>query len=92
MLMQRITPDYHRPADAFITGWFGPIGIGTLFYAAYVAEEAPLDLVWTAGSLMVAASVVVHGLSAVPLSHWYGRRWGEEEGLEAHHAPEQPTP
>ncbi|MCF6507406.1 sodium:proton exchanger [Blastococcus sp. MG754426] len=55
-----------RP-DAVHLGWFGPIGISALFYLTLESERLQVDpVVLVAGSLVVAASTVVHGLTATP--------------------------
>lgn len=59
--------------DALFLGWFGPIGVAALFYANFVVGEAGVREAWVVGSLIVFASVVVHGLSATPLTRLYGR-------------------
>ena len=57
---------------AFV-GWFGVRGVGSLYYVAIVAaavEIAPGDaeqIVWTAIACVL-VSIVVHGISAAPLS------------------------
>ncbi|MGY1780608.1 cation:proton antiporter domain-containing protein [Geodermatophilus sp. SYSU D01036] len=54
-------------ADAAFLGWFGPIGVSALFYLALEAERLAVDpVVLAAGSLVVAASTVVHGVSSSP--------------------------
>ncbi|MDG4811118.1 cation:proton antiporter [Micromonospora sp. WMMD1120] len=53
-------------------GWFGPIGVSALFYLTFSADEGAVDpLLWSAGSLVVAVSVVVHGATAMPGRRWY---------------------
>ena len=53
--------------DAVYLGWFGPIGVSALFYLALEAEQLGADTtVLAAGSLVVVASVVVHGVTAAP--------------------------
>ena len=55
-----------RPDAAFL-GWFGPIGVSALFYLAMEHERLALDpVVLAAGSLVVAASTVVHGITSAP--------------------------
>ncbi|WP_409330375.1 cation:proton antiporter [Trujillonella humicola] len=55
-----------RP-DAVFLGWFGPVGVSALFYLAMEHERlAPDPVVLAAGSLVVAASTVVHGISSAP--------------------------
>jgi NhaP-type Na+/H+ or K+/H+ antiporter len=46
-------------------GWFGPVGIAALFYLAHAHERGVTDeRVWAAGTLVVAMSTLVHGLTA----------------------------
>jgi sodium/hydrogen antiporter len=53
--------------DALHLGWFGPIGVSALFYLALEAERLGADpTVLAAGSLVVVASVIVHGVTAAP--------------------------
>lgn len=59
--------------DALFLGWFGPVGVAALFYANLSVREAGVEEAWVVGSLVVCASVLVHGLSATPLTRLYGR-------------------
>jgi NhaP-type Na+/H+ or K+/H+ antiporter len=53
--------------DAVFLGWFGPIGVSALFYLALEAKRSGADpVVLAAGSLVVVASTVVHGVTAAP--------------------------
>ncbi|MCA0145368.1 cation:proton antiporter [Blastococcus sp. LR1] len=55
-----------RPDAAFV-GWFGPIGVSAMFYLAMEAERLAVDpVVLAAGTLVVAASTVVHGITSAP--------------------------
>jgi NhaP-type Na+/H+ or K+/H+ antiporter len=58
---------------AGFVGWFGPIGITAIFYAILAMNETGVELVWTAVSLVVAGSVLVHGMTSTYGTHWYGR-------------------
>lgn len=60
--------------EAFVMGWVGPIGIGALFYAALVVGRRGNLLAWNMTTLVVTGSVLVHGLSAVPIAKAF-RRW-----------------
>lgn len=62
----------HRSRDAWLLGWFGPIGVGALFYATLGLRETGSRVPWTVGSLFVVTSIVLHGLSATPLTHAFG--------------------
>ena len=65
-----------------LLGWFGIRGIGSFYYAIYAVNlgsdailfaqaEQLLSCVFT----VIAASIVVHGISAAPLMELYQRRW-----------------
>ncbi len=56
-----------------LMGWFGPVGVSALFYASLVANLTGSDLAWVVGSLIVLASLMVHGVSAAPLARLHGR-------------------
>jgi sodium/hydrogen antiporter len=54
-------------SDAAFLGWFGPIGVSALFYLALEVERLGTEsVVLAAGSLVVAASTVVHGTTSAP--------------------------
>lgn len=65
--------------DALFLGWFGPIGVAALFYATLSVREAGADAAWVVGSLIICASVLVHGISAAPLTNLYARLFREVE-------------
>ncbi|WP_052666053.1 cation:proton antiporter [Nitriliruptor alkaliphilus] len=55
-------------------GWFGPIGIAALFYLGHADRQGLTDpTLWAAGTLAIAVSTVVHGLSAGPARVAYRR-------------------
>jgi len=62
-----------RGKDVLFLGWFGPIGAAALYYAAFSYSETGIEAAWIVGSLVICASVVVHGVSATPLTKLYGR-------------------
>lgn len=68
-----------RPLDlgrreAVFTGWFGPIGVAALFYLTHAAQrDASGTTIWAAGSLVIAASVLAHGVTATPFRWLYAR-------------------
>ena len=68
-----------------LMGWFGIRGIGSVYYLAYaihhgVAGAAAQQLV-SAVLTLVAASIVLHGLSVTPLMDHYDRRQRRSRGL-----------
>jgi sodium/hydrogen antiporter len=62
-----------RARDVLFLGWFGPIGAAALYYAAFSLRETSIEEAWVVGSLIICASVLVHGVSATPLTKLYGR-------------------
>ncbi len=58
-------------------GWFGPIGVAALFLATFAHEQGVDDpIVWSATTAVVAASTVVHGVTAAPGRALMGRVGG----------------
>lgn len=74
LLMRRAIRPLRSRADALIYGWFGPIGVSGIFYVVLALRHKEMPEVWLYGSLLVAASIVVYGITAAPLTRWYGRR------------------
>ncbi|WBB53654.1 cation:proton antiporter [Verrucosispora sp. WMMD573] len=67
--------------DVVFLGWFGPIGVSALFYLAHSEQEGARDpRLWAAGTLVVVASTVVHGVTATPGRRWYARRSSPSSG------------
>ena len=73
LLLHRAIPPLRPGPSAWFAGWFGPIGVAALYYTAFAAHHAHDDRIWSAGTLVIAASVVVHGVTATPFMHWYVR-------------------
>ncbi len=61
-------------AEALFLGWFGPIGVAALYYAALSRSETGDELVFTVATLVICSSVVAHGVTATPGSRLLGRR------------------
>lgn len=70
----------HGVRDALFLGWFGPVGVAALYYATLSVREAGAHEAWVVGSLIICASVLVHGVTAAPLTNLYARRSREAEG------------
>lgn len=64
--LRRWIPELRSRREALFVGWFGPIGVGAIFYSSLVtidwSNAAILPIVW----FLVMASVVAHGVT-VPL-------------------------
>lgn len=71
LLVHRGMPSLPQRSDILFAGWFGPIGVSAVLYALVVVDRTGLDEVWTIASVVVCASIVAHGISALPLMKWY---------------------
>jgi NhaP-type Na+/H+ or K+/H+ antiporter len=78
-----------------LMAWFGIRGIGSLFYLSYaIAEGLPRADITNAASFTVttiAASIVLHGISATPLLQWYAARLSRREVRAERHAASTET-
>ncbi|MEV0889088.1 cation:proton antiporter [Streptomyces microflavus] len=72
--------------DALFLGWFGPIGVSALFYLTMEAHRLGINpTVLAAGTLVVVASAVVHGITTAPglaLYRWMSERTQNERGTD----------
>ena len=67
-----------RGVSVLFAGWFGPRGLASIVLGVVVLEEAPLlagrDEIGLVVTLTVILSVLLHGVTAAPLSAAYARR------------------
>jgi sodium/hydrogen antiporter len=82
-----LMPSHHPLSHRLFIGWFGPIAVAAVFYTGVVERHTHDDLYWHIVSLVVVLSVVAHGLTAAPVSKWFGRATGE-----AHKPKDQEEP
>lgn len=73
LLLSGRTRDIRQLSDGALAGWFGPIGVAAVYYAAMAHHQVHLPELWPVVSLLAVASIIGHGLTAVPFSHWYAR-------------------
>jgi NhaP-type Na+/H+ or K+/H+ antiporter len=59
--------------DTLFLGWFGPISATAIFYAMLALHKTGLESAWVIGSLIICASIIPHGFTAVPLAKAYGK-------------------
>jgi NhaP-type Na+/H+ or K+/H+ antiporter len=81
-----------RGVSVLFAGWFGPRGLASIVLGLIVVEEAPLlpgrEEIEAVVALTVLLSVLLHGVTAVPLSAVYARR---VRGMEADAQEKQAT-
>ncbi|EPR78457.1 Na+ H+ antiporter [Spraguea lophii 42_110] len=65
LLFYKLIPQIHNKKEALFIGWFGPIGVGALFYSLFIDRihnTNTIDYV----SVIVLTSTIAHGLT-IPL-------------------------
>ncbi|MEC4723570.1 cation:proton antiporter [Noviherbaspirillum sp. CPCC 100848] len=73
LLLKPLLPDVRSMPDALFMGWFGPVAVAAMYYAAMMEHKLSEPLVWQVVSLIACASVVAHGITGAPLTRLYGR-------------------
>jgi NhaP-type Na+/H+ or K+/H+ antiporter len=68
-----------RADTALIMGWFGPRGLASVVFTLMAYESfreagRAFDMLADTAAWTILLSVVLHGISAVPLANWYARR------------------
>jgi NhaP-type Na+/H+ or K+/H+ antiporter len=68
-----------RADTVALMGWFGPRGLASVVFTLTALLQLdrvgqPIDTLVVAATWTILLSVVLHGLSAQPLSEWYARR------------------
>jgi sodium/hydrogen antiporter len=73
LLVRPLLGELRPVRDALFIGWFGPLGVAAIYYAALVESRFEMPLLWPVVSLIVSASIAAHGISSTPLTRLYGR-------------------
>ena len=73
LLCHRLIKSTKTIPETLFVGWFGPVGVAAIYYAGYSMRETGIEEVWLVCSLIICASIVAHGFSAVPLTKLYGK-------------------
>ena len=76
LLLSPLLGNLKRLPDTLFLGWFGPIGVAAIFYAFLALREAGIEDAWNVGSLVICASIIIHGITAVPLAKRYAQQTG----------------
>lgn len=76
LILRPLLPSVHTRQDALFMGWFGPIAVAAIYYAALMEHRLGEPLIWHVVSLVICGSILAHGLSGAPLTRWYGRKAG----------------
>ena len=83
LLLRPLLPALRARKDILFAGWFGPIGVGALYYAELAQRELGDPAVWNVVTLLVVGSLLAHGLSAATLTRRYAAATGQLGGPSA---------
>nr|WP_304503877.1 cation:proton antiporter [Corynebacterium lemuris] len=72
----------HDRSETFFLSWFGPIGISALFYATLAERHTGNHEIFVLATLAITCSVLLHGLTAAPLSAWLKKREPQDKQQE----------
>ena len=72
-LIKSFIPDIKDNLDASFIGWFGPVGIGAFYYSQISMKETGIIEIWPIVSLIICASVILHGITSTPFIKIYGK-------------------
>jgi NhaP-type Na+/H+ or K+/H+ antiporter len=83
-----------QPVSVLFMGWFGPRGIASILYVLTVVAAEDLigrDTIYAVVMITIFMSVLAHGITAAPLSNWYGKRIAELDKKGAAEAEMKPV-
>ena len=80
ILLKPFLSKISRWPRVLLIGWFGPIGVAALFYALLSIHRTGYKDVLPIATAVIAGSVLVHGITAVPFSRLYHRH--DRENVE----------
>lgn len=78
--LRRLAPALPARRDVLFAGWFGPIGVGTLFYAVLAVRETGDERIFAVATAAICGSVLVHGVTAAPLRRLYAAQGSTKAG------------
>jgi len=73
LLLRPLLGQLKRWQDTLFLGWFDPIGAAAIFYAMLALRKTGLESAWVIGSLIICASIIARGFTAVPLAKAYAK-------------------
>lgn len=73
ILLKPFLSKISRWPRVLLVGWFGPIGVAALFYSVLSIKKAGYEKALPITIAVITASVIIHGLTSIPLSRLYNR-------------------
>lgn len=75
LLYPAMKSHYNKQDIAFL-GWFGPVGIAAIYYSTLAHKHLGDPMYWNVTSAVVFGSIVLHGITAAPLTRLHHRKPG----------------
>ena len=72
-LLRPLLPTVRGWPDALFLGWFGPVAVAAIYYAALMEHKLDEPIIWHVVSLIICASAVAHAATGAPFTRLYGR-------------------
>lgn len=74
LFLKPLVRQLSRWDEVLYVGWFGPVGVSAFFFPAVPHKETHNERAWAVATLVIAVTIVLHDVTATPLSHWLHRR------------------
>ncbi|MGN6388245.1 MAG: cation:proton antiporter domain-containing protein [Burkholderiaceae bacterium] len=72
LLLRPFLPWLRTLPETLFVGWFGPVAVSAVYYAALADRRLAEPAVWHVVSLAACVSVIGQGTSAAPFTRWFG--------------------
>lgn len=82
LLLRPLLPSVRSWPDTLFLGWFGPVAVAAIYYAALMEHKLHEPRIWDVVSLVICASVLAHATTGAPFTRLYGRVAGINAGRE----------
>lgn len=73
-LLRPVIAPLHTRAETLFLSWFGAVGVSALYYALLIERETGRTEVFAYVTLVIALSLTIHGLTAMPFGAWLKRQ------------------
>lgn len=73
-VLRPVIAPLHTRAETLFLSWFGAVGVSALYYALLIERETGRSDVFAYVTLVIALSLTIHGLTAMPFGAWLKRQ------------------
>jgi sodium/hydrogen antiporter len=80
-IIKSLVPSIKSNLDVLFAGWFGPIGVAAFYYVQFSTIQTGIEELWPLVSLVICASIVLHGITATYFTKLCGKH-SKESGNE----------